>query len=120
MIVWVTGANRGIGHEVSWRLLGLGWTVRVVTARSERAAQDAAARLGSGVHPLRLDVTSPDDSAEAARSLRERFGGLDVLVNNAAITYDTWQRAVGADLDVVREAMEINVERPPTRSPRPR
>ncbi|KUO10196.1 SDR family NAD(P)-dependent oxidoreductase [Streptomyces sp. DSM 15324] len=111
MIALVTGANRGIGHEVSRQLIGLGWAV-LVTARSGRAAQKAAAGLGGGAHPLRLDVTSPDDSTEAARVLRERFGGLDVLVNNAAITYDTWQRAVGADLDVVREAMETNLYGP--------
>ncbi|MEU1516003.1 SDR family NAD(P)-dependent oxidoreductase [Streptomyces sp. NPDC005811] len=111
MIALVTGANRGIGHEVSRRFLGLGWTV-LVTARSERAAREAAAGLGTGAHPLRLDVTSPGDAEEAARVLRERFGGLDVLVNNAAITYDTWQRAVGADLDVVREALETNLYGP--------
>jgi NAD(P)-dependent dehydrogenase (short-subunit alcohol dehydrogenase family) len=35
-------------------------------------------------------------------------GRLDVLVNNAAIHYDTWQQALGADLDVVREALETN------------
>ncbi|MFJ8110504.1 SDR family NAD(P)-dependent oxidoreductase [Streptomyces sp. NPDC096132] len=111
MIALVTGANRGIGYEVSRQLLGRGWTV-LVTARSERAAAEAAARLGAGAHPLRLDVTSASDAEEAARVLRERFGGLDVLVNNAAITYDTWQRATGADLDVVREAMETNLYGP--------
>ena len=37
------------------------------------------------------------------------FGRLDVLVNNAAVHYDTWQRGVDADLDVVREALETNV-----------
>ncbi|MFF5183487.1 SDR family NAD(P)-dependent oxidoreductase [Streptomyces sp. NPDC000345] len=111
MIALVTGANRGIGHEVSRQFLGLGWTV-LVTARSERAAAEAAARLGAGAHPLRLDVTSAVDAEAAAGVLRERFGGLDVLVNNAAIAYDTWQRAADADLDVVREAMETNLYGP--------
>ncbi|MFI7500130.1 SDR family NAD(P)-dependent oxidoreductase [Streptomyces sp. NPDC049687] len=112
MIALVTGANRGIGYEVARQLLGRGWTV-LVTARSERAAEEAAARLGgAGAHPLLLDVTRPADAEAAARVLRERFGGLDVLVNNAAITYDTWQRAADADLDVVREAMETNLYGP--------
>jgi NAD(P)-dependent dehydrogenase (short-subunit alcohol dehydrogenase family) len=43
---------------------------------------------------------------------RQRHGKLDVLVNNAAITYDTRQRAVTADLDVVREAAETNLYGP--------
>ena len=42
-------------------------------------------------------------------SLAQRHGRLDVLVNNAAIHYDTWQDGVGADLDVVREALETNL-----------
>ncbi len=41
--------------------------------------------------------------------MSERFGRCDALVNNAAIHYDTWQRAVNADLDVVHEAMETNL-----------
>jgi NAD(P)-dependent dehydrogenase (short-subunit alcohol dehydrogenase family) len=64
------------------------------------------------VHPLRLDVTSGDDAVRVAADITERFGKLDVLVNNAAITYDTWQRAVTADLDVVREAAETNLYGP--------
>ena len=42
-------------------------------------------------------------------ALAEDFGHLDVLVNNAAIHYDTWQRGVDADLGVVAEALETNL-----------
>jgi NAD(P)-dependent dehydrogenase (short-subunit alcohol dehydrogenase family) len=52
-----------------------------------------------------LDVAD-DDSVRAATA---DLGRLDVLVNNAAILYDTWQRGVDADLDEVREAFETNV-----------
>jgi len=58
-----------------------------------------------------LDVTE-DASVAAAAAQLEELGGLDVLVNNAAITYDTWQRAVDADLAVVREAAETNLYGP--------
>ncbi|MER5183552.1 SDR family oxidoreductase [Streptomyces sp. NPDC002896] len=111
MIALVTGANRGIGREVCRQLAGLGHTV-LLTARSEQAAAAAADELGPSVHPLTLDVTSPEDAARVAAEIGERFGRLDVLVNNAAITYDTWQRAITADLDVVREAVETNLYGP--------
>lgn len=46
---------------------------------------------------------------DAAKHLvEERFGNLDVLVNNAAILYDSWQRAENANLETVREAFETN------------
>jgi NAD(P)-dependent dehydrogenase (short-subunit alcohol dehydrogenase family) len=105
----VTGGNRGIGREVCRQLAGLGHAV-VLTARSAGAAQAAARAVGA--EPLRLDVTDPASVSGAARWVRERHGKLDVLVNNAATTYDTWQRAVTADLAVVREAAETNLYGP--------
>lgn len=108
MIALVTGANRGLGRETARQLLAAGHTV-VIAARQEDAARDTAAALGERAHPLRLDVTSTADIAAAAAWLGERFGHLDVLVNNAAIHYDTWQHALGADLAVVREAAETNL-----------
>ncbi|WP_405907899.1 MULTISPECIES: SDR family NAD(P)-dependent oxidoreductase [unclassified Streptomyces] len=107
MIALVTGANRGIGREIARQLAAAGHTV-LVTARSAEAAAEAARSMGPHARPLRLDVTSGADIAEAARDLE----ALDVLVNNAAITYDTWQHAATADLDVVREAAETNLYGP--------
>lgn len=110
MIALVTGANRGIGREVSRQLAAAGHTV-LVTARSAKAAEETARELGHGTASLLLDVTAAD-LAEVAAKVDERYGRLDILVNNAAITYDTWQRAVEADLDVVREAAETNLYGP--------
>jgi NAD(P)-dependent dehydrogenase (short-subunit alcohol dehydrogenase family) len=111
MIALVTGGNRGIGREVSRQLADLGHTV-LLTARSLEAAETAAGELGGDVVPLRLDVTSEQDVAEAAAAVAERYGRLDALVNNAAISYDTWQRAASADLGSVREAAETNLYGP--------
>jgi NAD(P)-dependent dehydrogenase (short-subunit alcohol dehydrogenase family) len=61
---------------------------------------------------LQLDVTDPGSVAKAAATVQDRYGRLDVLVNNAAITYDTWQRAATADLAVVRDAAETNLYGP--------
>ncbi|WP_433237114.1 SDR family oxidoreductase [Streptosporangium sp. CA-135522] len=111
MIALVTGANRGIGREVCRQLAALGHTV-LLGARSLEAATTVAGRLGPNARPLELDVTSEGDVERAVEEVTERFGRLDVLINNAAITYDTWQRAVDADLDVVREAAETNLYGP--------
>jgi NAD(P)-dependent dehydrogenase (short-subunit alcohol dehydrogenase family) len=105
-VALVTGGNRGIGREVARQLAERGHTV-VLTARSAQAAATAARAVNA--EPLPLDVTGPASVAAAARHVRDRHGKLDVLVNNAAITYDTWQRAAGADLAVVREAAETNL-----------
>jgi NAD(P)-dependent dehydrogenase (short-subunit alcohol dehydrogenase family) len=105
----VTGANRGIGREVCRQLAELGHTV-ILTARDPGAAAEAAQAVRA--EPMRLDVTDRASVADAADWTRQRYGKLDVLVNNAAITYDTWQRAVTADLTVVREAAETNLYGP--------
>ncbi|MET0624974.1 MAG: SDR family oxidoreductase [Pyrinomonadaceae bacterium] len=110
MVALVTGAYRGIGLEVARQLAGRGYTV-VLTARDLSKAETAASALseqGLDVVPARLDVTD-DGSVEAARRfVEERFGRLDVLVNNAAVLYDSWQRVAEADLKTVREAFETN------------
>jgi NAD(P)-dependent dehydrogenase (short-subunit alcohol dehydrogenase family) len=102
MIAVITGANRGIGLEIARRLAARGDTA-ILTARDAAKAQAAAARVGA--RPAQLDVTDPDSVARFAASV----GDVDALVNNAAILYDTWQRAASADFDVVREALETNL-----------
>jgi NAD(P)-dependent dehydrogenase (short-subunit alcohol dehydrogenase family) len=109
-VVLVTGANRGIGHELARQLARRGDTV-VLTARDLDKAEQAAANLPDHQHMLarRLDVTDPNSIDQVAADLDRRYGHLDVLVNNAAIHYDTWQHASTADLQIVREALEINL-----------
>jgi NAD(P)-dependent dehydrogenase (short-subunit alcohol dehydrogenase family) len=100
-IVLVTGANRGIGQELARQLVLRGDTV-VLTARDLAKAERTAATLPDRQRVLarRLDVTDPATIEQVAADLDRRHGRLDVLVNNAAIHYDTWQRwpACTADL----------------------
>jgi NAD(P)-dependent dehydrogenase (short-subunit alcohol dehydrogenase family) len=109
-VVVVTGANRGIGYELARQLAGRGETV-VLGARTEAKAREAAARIeGPGeVVPVALDVTDPGHVDAAAAMLAERFGRVDVLINNAGIHYDTGQTAATADLDIVEEALQTNL-----------
>jgi NAD(P)-dependent dehydrogenase (short-subunit alcohol dehydrogenase family) len=112
----VTGANRGIGLEVARHLAARGDTV-VLGTRDLDAGQRAAAPLvaaGSDVRARRLEVTDQAsiDAVAAELASGAAAGGpgrLDVLVNNAAIHYDTWQNAARADLGVVAEALETNL-----------
>ena len=92
----VTGANRGLGLEVARQLARRGHTV-LAGARDPDAVPD-------DLRGVRLDVT--DEASIAA--VRSTLSSLDVLVNSAAIHYDTWQRVLTADLGVVREALETN------------
>jgi NAD(P)-dependent dehydrogenase (short-subunit alcohol dehydrogenase family) len=109
-VALVTGANRGIGLEVARQLAMRGFT-SILGARDFSKGEEAASSLqqsGLEIIPIQLDVTE-QRSIEAAKHLvKERFGKLDVLVNNAAILYDSWQRAENANLDIVREAFETN------------
>jgi NAD(P)-dependent dehydrogenase (short-subunit alcohol dehydrogenase family) len=81
----------------------------VLGSRSLAAGEHAAASLTGRVLPRRLDVTDAADLDRLGRDLGAELGRVDVLINNAAIHYDTWQRSDNADLDVVREALETNV-----------
>lgn len=111
-IALVTGANRGIGKEVSHQLAAQNYTV-LLTACSLEKAQAATQSLGSdNLIPTQLDVANPASIAALHERVVQEFGHLDVLINNAAINYDTWQRAVNADLGVVRETFETNVYGP--------
>lgn len=53
-------------------------------------------------------MTDPDSIAQLAAEVTQQFGRLDVLVNNAGILYDTWQRPSTANLDTVQEAIDTN------------
>ncbi|MBD2233189.1 SDR family oxidoreductase [Phormidium tenue] len=108
-VALVTGANRGIGLEVTRQLAQVGMTVILGSrdlAKGEAAAPIVQADLA--VLPQPLDVTDPASIARLTEFVEQRFGRLDVLINNAGILYDTWQQASNADLAVVQEAWNTN------------
>lgn len=108
----VTGGNRGIGLEVCRQLAQRGYTV-ILGARDLAKGQQAAADLGlEGIIPRQLDVVDPASIGALHAWVEREYNALDVLVNNAAIHYDTWQRALNADLTTVQEAVETNIYGP--------
>jgi NAD(P)-dependent dehydrogenase (short-subunit alcohol dehydrogenase family) len=107
----VTGANRGIGYEVARQLLERGYEV-VLGSRDPTKGEAAARALdpaGAGVHAVQLDVSDEASVSAMGTWIRTNLGRTDVLVNNAAVLYDTWQRAESADLEIVRAALETNL-----------
>ena len=90
-VALVTGAAQGLGNIIARRLHGAGYKL-VLTDRTEDMARAAAAQLdasGDTVLPLALDVMQKSAFEAALAAVRERWGGLHVVVNNAAITPTT-------------------------------
>ena len=79
-ITLITGANKGLGYETARRLTGLGHTV-LAGARDPDRGTRAAGELG--VTFIQIDPTDDDSVDAAARRVRDEFGRLDVLINNA-------------------------------------
>ncbi|MGL4430391.1 MAG: SDR family NAD(P)-dependent oxidoreductase [Silvania sp.] len=89
--VLVTGAAAGLGNVIATHLLEQGFQV-VLTDVDVNRAREAADRLDDGqgkVLALGLDICQPQDFARALEATIERFGSLEVLVNNAALTLAT-------------------------------
>ncbi|AUS81376.1 SDR family NAD(P)-dependent oxidoreductase [Actinoalloteichus sp. AHMU CJ021] len=108
-VALVTGAGRGIGLAIARRLLAEGARV-CVTARHAEPLAEAAADLGGPDRVLAVPGRSHDAEhrAEAVRRTVERFGRLDVLVNNAG-TNPVRGPLLTAGLDAVRKTFEVNV-----------
>jgi short-subunit dehydrogenase len=106
--VVVTGAAGGIGAVLARRFAEEGARValldRDLAGASARAAELEA--TGADVVALGCDVTAEEDCRSALAAVGERFGGVDVLVNNAGITHLGLFR--DTDVAVLRRVMEVN------------
>lgn len=106
----VTGANKGIGYEIASGLVRLGFRVGVGardTGRRNKAVEKLRAD-GLDVFGVALDVTDDASVAAAATQLEEQ-GGLDVLVNNAAITGGMPQEPTKVSAEQVLTVVDTNV-----------
>ncbi len=109
-IALVTGAGSGIGRSVALALAGAGWSV-AVTGRRTGPLEETAQAAGPDADLLCVpaDVSSPDDVAALFAAVRERYGRLDLLFNNAGtfgpggvpledISYEAWRSVVDVNL----------------------
>lgn len=117
-VALVTGANQGIGLQIAKALAENNYTV-LVGSRNPENGEAAAQAIGPEAHALQLDVTAPASIAAAAERIRQEFGRLDLLVNNAAIANTkrgtSLEESIQANrpsvaaLDDVRAVFETNV-----------
>jgi len=87
MSTWlITGCSTGLGRALAEAVIEAGHNA-VVTARDTAKVSDLADAAPQRVLPAALDVTKPEQVAAAVQQAEERFGGIDVLVNNAGYGY---------------------------------
>jgi NAD(P)-dependent dehydrogenase (short-subunit alcohol dehydrogenase family) len=85
--VWfITGCSTGFGRELAKLVIARGWPT-VVTARNKASVDDLVEASPTNALALALDVTDTGQIAAAVKQAEERFGRIDVLVNNAGYGY---------------------------------
>jgi NAD(P)-dependent dehydrogenase (short-subunit alcohol dehydrogenase family) len=119
-VALVTGANQGIGLQIAKDLAARGLTV-LLGSRSLERGEAAAREVGLGAFALQLDVTDQASVTSAAERVRNEFGRLDVLIQNAAISntkkqpgqsveeYAKTTRPSNVALDEMRAVWDTNV-----------
>jgi NAD(P)-dependent dehydrogenase (short-subunit alcohol dehydrogenase family) len=104
--VWmITGCSTGFGRELATSALDKGYRV-VVTARKTDDIQDIVSQYPDTAIAIKLDVTKQDDIKSSVQQAMDKFGRIDVLVNNAGIGY--FGAVEESEDDEVRRMFEIN------------
>jgi short-subunit dehydrogenase len=106
--ILITGASVGIGRALAVQLARAGAKL-VLAARSDdklRALADELVAHGADVLAIPSDVTIEADRAALIAAAKSRFGGLDVLVNNAGVS--SWAHFADSSEEVLRTVMEVN------------
>ncbi|MBQ8515114.1 MAG: SDR family oxidoreductase [Ruminococcus sp.] len=102
---FVTGGTRGIGLAITRALSAQGYMVVAGYCRNEAAAKQMQKECGA--LPLQGDLSRPGRAAELARQALEILGHVDVLVNNAAVSYTDLFQCMAADR--VQELYQVNL-----------
>lgn len=104
--VWfITGSSRGLGRALVLEVLEAGHRV-VATARNPAALEDVVRQYPDRVKAVALDVTDPEQATRAVQQAVDRFGRIDVLVNNAG--YASTGSAEDLPLEELRREVDTN------------
>ena len=108
-VAMVTGAARGLGHAAAARLHERGASVAINVRGAERAER-AARAIGEDVLAIPGDITVSGIPETIVRQTLDRFGRIDILINNAALPLTTRFERISAE--EWRQAMEVNLTAP--------
>ena len=110
-IVFVSGANKGIGYGIAKYLGKSGWQV-IIGARDEKRAEKAVSELKSeGIDVLgwvNLELRDLANIEQAAKVINEKYAGLTLLVNNAGIPGDMSVNSEHTELSDIKETLDVN------------
>ncbi|WP_315785409.1 SDR family oxidoreductase [Fischerella sp. JS2] len=112
-VALITGANKGLGFEMSRQLAQHGLMV-LIAARKLQAAEEAATILkneGLKAQAIALDVNDSTQIQAAVQAIGDQFGKLDVLINNAGVMLDgEWliSNASSVSMDTLRKTFDTN------------
>lgn len=109
-VILVTGANKGIGHEIVRQLAARGYSV-ILASRDESkgiAAQAQLKKENLSVEYLQMDITNEKSIREAYNKVKSTYGKLDVLINNAAILLKEDQSLLMNDLSILKQTIDSN------------
>jgi NAD(P)-dependent dehydrogenase (short-subunit alcohol dehydrogenase family) len=109
-IALITGANKGLGFETARQLGAKGYTV-LVGARDESKGLSAIEKLkseGFDADFIEIDATNAETIKSAVEKVSEKYGKLDVLVNNAGISLDSNAKPSEVSEEVLRKTFDTN------------
>ncbi len=104
--VWITGGSSGYGKEMARLFVKEGYQV-VIAARNQEKLEQAANEIGCDCFVM--DVTNADDWKKATAYVKEKFGGLDILINNAGggVAVRNTTTLTDAEID---QALDLNLK----------
>ena len=109
-VALVTGASKGIGAAIA-RLLAESGAAVMLSSRKIDALEETAATIKGVTAVHAANAGRPEEAEQCVAATIERFGGLDILVNNAA-TNPYYGRAIDIDLPRFDKTVEVNLRGP--------
>ena len=110
-IVFVTGANKGIGFGIAKHLGLSGWQVIIGARDAERAEKAISELKQAGVNVLgwvSVELRNLNSIEQASKELNEKYAGLSLLVNNAGIPGDMSVNSEHTELSDIKETLDVN------------